>query len=601
MKITKQITLNVMISILIMSTLMIFSINIISKNMFERNYKIILDSKINEQELLFEKELFQDTNIIDTYFNLYNENIVDNKKIQDLEKFFLKYLDLEKKLGIYIKLKDGRGVMLSDYDKDGIYTKEKIDKNIDYFEGWSLPESDKGITEIKYQRVLYLNGREYGVIGIEFDYDKIYTELKKREFYKSGYYALLDSKFNFIYHPNIDLNNKNIFNVNGIEGLEKKQFLKTRDILEYKYLGKNKTLFYSKLKNNWILIGAVETSDLKKDLKNLQNTTLLIVILIVLFTYFIVDRFSRKFTKPIINIVNKIKVAAKGELSVRIESSTTNEFMALVSNFNFFIEKLDKVISVIKNEAQSIGNSAEEMNMANEDLAKKTSEQAASLEDNSSTMKQIGIRVNNNVAQTILATEKVKEIVTNTLRIEEASKELKSSMENINESSKQIEDITEIIDEIAFQTNILALNAAVEAARAGEQGRGFAVVASEIRALSKKSSESAKKINKRIKVTVDKIEKGNELVNETTNSISEISEKIHEMNKIIQNIRDSVDEQRLDIEVVDRIIADLEAATQSNASTAEEVSTAMTVFYQKIQEFIMQVEQFKVTGEKKEN
>jgi methyl-accepting chemotaxis protein len=496
-------------------------------------------------------------------------------------------------------LKDGRGVALSDYDKDGVYTKEKIEKNIDYFEGWSLPENDKETTEIKYQRVLYKDGKEYGVLGIEFDYDKIYTELKNREFYQSGYYALLDSRFNFIYHPNIDLNSKNI--INGLEGLDKKQFLKNRNILEYKYLGKNKTLFYSRLKNNWILMGALETKDLKRDLNNLQNTTLLIVVLILLFTYFIVDRFSRKFTKPIINIVDKIKIAAKGELSVRIENTTTNEFMTLVNNFNFFIEKLDKVISIIKNEAQNIGNSAEEMNTANEDLAKKTSEQAVSLEDNSSTMRQIGVRVNNNVAQTILATEKVKEIVSNTLKIEQASKELKHSMEDINESSKQIEDITEIIDEIAFQTNILALNAAVEAARAGEQGRGFAVVASEIRALSKKSSESAKKINKRIKMTVDKIDKGNELVNETTSSISEISEKIHEMNEIIQNIRDSVDEQRLDIEVVDRIIADLEAATQSNASTAEEVSTAMTVFYQKIQEFIMQVEQFKVTGENKEN
>jgi methyl-accepting chemotaxis protein len=590
-----------MVAVIIMSILMIFSINIISKNMFERNYKIILDSKINEQELLFEKELFQDINIIDIYFNLYNEKIISNNTLDELEKFFFKYLELEKKLGIYIKLKDGRGVALSDYDKDGVYTKEKIEKNIDYFEGWSLPENDKETTEIKYQRVLYKDGKEYGVLGIEFDYDKIYTELKNREFYQSGYYALLDSRFNFIYHPNIDLNSKNIFNINGLEGLDKKQFLKNRNILEYKYLGKNKTLFYSRLKNNWILMGALETKDLKRDLNNLQNTTLLIVVLILLFTYFIVDRFSRKFTKPIINIVDKIKIAAKGELSVRIENTTTNEFMTLVNNFNFFIEKLDKVISIIKNEAQNIGNSAEEMNTANEDLAKKTSEQAVSLEDNSSTMRQIGVRVNNNVAQTILATEKVKEIVSNTLKIEQASKELKHSMEDINESSKQIEDITEIIDEIAFQTNILALNAAVEAARAGEQGRGFAVVASEIRALSKKSSESAKKINKRIKMTVDKIDKGNELVNETTSSISEISEKIHEMNEIIQNIRDSVDEQRLDIEVVDRIIADLEAATQSNASTAEEVSTAMTVFYQKIQEFIMQVEQFKVTGENKEN
>lgn len=99
----------------------------------------------------------------------------------------------------------------------------------------------------------------------------------------------------------------------------------------------------------------------------------------------------------------------------------------------------------------------------------------------------------------------------------------------LSQQTGQIGNISNVVSELASQTNMLALNAAVEAVRAGENGKGFAVVASEIRKLADRSKKSAQDINAlvadiqaAVSTTVMVTEEGKKSLDSVVDAVNEI-------------------------------------------------------------------------------
>jgi len=147
-------------------------------------------------------------------------------------------------------------------------------------------------------------------------------------------------------------------------------------------------------------------------------------------------------------------------------------------------------------------------------------------------------------------------------------------MQGIHASSSKIGEIIGKIDGIAFQTNILALNAAVEAARAGEQGRGFAVVAGEVRNLAQRSAEAAKEIKSLITDSVGRVDTGAKLADGAGQTMAELVSSVNQVSRIIGEIAAATKEQSAGIAQVNVAVADLDKATQQNASLVEESTAA---------------------------
>jgi len=217
---------------------------------------------------------------------------------------------------------------------------------------------------------------------------------------------------------------------------------------------------------------------------------------------------------------------------------------------------------------------AKSVSSSSHSLADGASEQAASLEEISSTLEEISGMARTN-ADSISKTHELADGMR--LAAETGSQDIAAmskAMDAIQAASGNIAKIIKTIDEISFQTNILALNAAVEAARAGEAGAGFAVVAEEVRNLAKRAASAARETSERIEDCIVKSRDGAAITQKVNVGFVAITAKAREVNELVTQITTATQEQSTGIQQVNQATSELDSATQKNAASAEETAAA---------------------------
>jgi methyl-accepting chemotaxis protein len=211
---------------------------------------------------------------------------------------------------------------------------------------------------------------------------------------------------------------------------------------------------------------------------------------------------------------------------------------------------------------------------ASQSIAEGASEQASSLEQTSSSLREMADMTQRN-SENAQNAKGLANSARETADIGAAEMvQMKAAMSAIKESSVEISKIIKTIDDIAFQTNILALNAAVEAARAGEAGLGFAVVAEEVRNLAQRSAEAAKETAARISTSKEKSEQGVLISEKMATNLAAILEKTRQLDERIAEIAESSRQQNEGIAQVNNAVASMDKVTQENAALADQSASA---------------------------
>lgn len=335
----------------------------------------------------------------------------------------------------------------------------------------------------------------------------------------------------------------------------------------------------------------------------IKNVTIIIVIIACFAAVVIAAWLSTGIDKTIKGIIGKLKLAAKGDLTVQFDSKRKDEFHILIDEIQTTFGKMKDLILQVKILSGEVSESASNVSKTSELFLK-------SSEDISSAMNEIEQGINQQakdaeecLVQMDSLSQKIEVVSMNTKEIgqiaestkmsvkegtvisEELNQQTKSTIEittdiikdieKLSEKSSSINKIINVINDIANQTNLLSLNASIEAARAGEHGKGFAVVASEIRTLAEQSKTSVNDIKK----IIGSIQEDTTTAVETARKAGKVlalqESAVKNTTDSYANINGSVEKLVVSLSAITDNVANIEEARISTLGAIENISAVL--------------------------
>ncbi len=310
--------------------------------------------------------------------------------------------------------------------------------------------------------------------------------------------------------------------------------------------------------------------------RNASNVTTLVIaaVIIVGGSLFAGIRLANNTASRINHFKEAAFKIADGDLSEPFEESGGDELSMAGEAFEKMRRNVKRAISDIRDTAELVSTGAKNISDASISLSQGATEQAASIQELSTTISEISAQTTSNADSANHASDLSMKAKSAANDGNQSMRQMLDAMEAINESSTSISKIIKVIDEIAFQTNILALNAAVEAARAGQHGKGFAVVAEEVRNLAARSAKAAKETTDMIEDSISRVAEGRSIAQKTATSLGAIVNNVSETADIVDSIAAASNEQRSAIEQVNEGVLQVSKVVEANSASSEETAAA---------------------------
>jgi methyl-accepting chemotaxis protein len=289
-----------------------------------------------------------------------------------------------------------------------------------------------------------------------------------------------------------------------------------------------------------------------------------------------------------------LSALARTDLTQRMEGTYRGSFAALRDDTNAVANALTEIVAQLRGTSRTLKSATGEILAGTDDLAERTTKQAAAIEETSATMEQLATTVTENAKKAQDAAMRTQAAAQLADEGGQVMEQATLAMDRISTSSAKISNIIGLIDDIAFQTNLLALNASVEAARAGEAGKGFAVVAVEVRRLAQSAAQASSDVKQLIEQSSREVSGGTRLVDSAAQKLQDILAAVRENSALMQAISSASSEQSSSIGEVTTAIRQMDEMTQHNAALVEQTNAAIEQTEAQATELDRIVEVFKI-------
>ncbi len=480
-----------------------------------------------------------------------------------------------------------------------------------------------------------------GVAGVDISLNRMTDVMSRYKIGENGYISLLSSEGKMVYHPQSDLLEKNISELDVSKNLADALEAGKEKFLKYKINGETKygvVAFSDSI--GYTVVSTMSFAEFYSTVFLMIIALLVIFILGILLIIFSIRRSASNLTRPILELnhtaqqlaagdldaelhisaedeigelghsigetVNRLKEyivyidemaevlaqLADGKLNIELKNDYLGEFQKLKVALLNISDSMSEVMEHILTSAGEVSSGAAELANASQTLAEGAGAQAAAVEELVANTISVEEQVKQNQKDAEVSAKETERVTTMMEQNQNKMSRMMEAVSKIHETSRQVVGIIQTIEEIADQTNLLSLNASIEAARAGEAGKGFAVVADEIGKLAMESSKAANMTRDLIGVSMEEIDRGSAIAKGVMTSLEESVQAVDNINGMIRKTAENaatqatnMDQIRMGIEEIARGVQDNSAAAQETSATSEQLASQAVVLNELVQRF----------------